>query len=120
MIKFVMCLSRHPDLTRAQFLDYWQNQHAPLFQSFAETLGARKYVQDHTVDSPLNGALQESRGMMQAFDGVAEVWFESEQALIEAMSSEEGQKIGAILAEDESKFVDHARSTAFIATEHAV
>ena len=120
MIKFVMCLHRHPDMTREQFQDYWKNSHAPLFQSFADTHKAKRYVQDHTIDSPMNDMLRESRGMVEAFDGVAEVWFESEQAFIEAMSSEEGQKLGAILHDDESKFIDHARSTAFLATEHEV
>jgi len=36
------------------------------------------------------------------------------------MSSPEGQKLGVILHEDESKFIDHARSTAFLAEEHEV
>ena len=120
MIKFVMCLHRHPDMSRDQFQDYWKNQHAPLFQSFADTHKAIKYVQDHTIDSPANQMLRESRGMMQEFDGVAEVWFESEQAFVDAMSSPEGQKLGAVLGEDESNFIDHARSSAFLAEEHEV
>ena len=120
MIKFVMCLHRHPNLSREEFQDYWKNKHAPLFQSFADTHKAKRYVQDHTIDSPMNEMLRESRGMVQAFDGIAEVWFESEQAFIDAMSSEEGQKLGAVLHDDESKFIDHARSTAFLAEEHEV
>ena len=70
MIKLVMCLHRHPDMSRAQFHDYWKNQHAPLFQSFADTHHAIRYVQDHTIDSPVNDMLRESRGMVQEFDGV--------------------------------------------------
>lgn len=120
MIKFVMCLHRHPDLSREEFQRYWREDHAPLFNSFASTHNAKRYVQDHTIDSPMNEFLRESRGMVQEFDGIAEVWFESEQAFVEAMSSEEGQKLGAILHEDESKFIDHARSTAFLAREHEV
>ena len=118
MIKFVMCLCRHPEMSRQEFQDYWKNQHAPLFNSFVDTHKAIKYVQDHTIDTPTNQMLRESRGMLQEFDGVAEVWFESEQAFIDAMSSPEGQKLGAILHEDESKFIDHSKSTAFIAEEH--
>ncbi|MEM8885186.1 MAG: EthD domain-containing protein [Planctomycetota bacterium] len=120
MIKFVMCLHRRPDLSRAEVQDSWKNKHAPLFQSFVDTHGAIRYVQDHTTDSPVNDMLRVSRGMVEAFDGVAEVWFASEQAFVEAMSSPEGEKLGAILAEDESNFIDHARSTAFLATEHEV
>ena len=118
MIKFVMCLTRHPDMSREQFQDYWLNSHGPLFQELADAFKAKRYVQDHTVDTPLNDSIRASRGMAQEYDGVAEVWFESEEALIEAMSSPEGQKVSAILLEDESKFVDHAKSTAFIAVEH--
>ena len=87
MIKFIMCCTRHPDMTREQFQDYWQNKHAPLFAKFADTLGTKKYIQCHTIDSPLNAGLQESRGMMQAYDGIAEVWFESEEALMEALDN---------------------------------
>jgi len=67
----------------------------------AETMGAKKYVQSHTLNSPLNEGLRASRGMQPEYDGVAEVWFESEQALIEGMSSPEGQKLGGALLEDE-------------------
>ena len=117
MIKFVMCLTRHPDLTREQFQDYWQHQHGPLFMSFAEIFRAKRYVQDLTLDTPINDLLRESRGMKPAYDGVAEVWFESVEDLVEAMSSPEGQEVSATLLEDENKFVDHANSTAFIAVE---
>jgi len=33
--------------------------------------------------------------MLPEYDGVAEVWFDSEEALIEGMSSPEGLKLGA-------------------------
>jgi len=120
VIKFVMCITRHPDKTRAQFQDYWLNQHAPLFKSFATEFRAKKYIQDHTLDSPLNDALRESRGMTQAYDGVAVVWFESEEELVAAMSSPEGQKISATLLADENTFIDHAKSTAFLAKEEQI
>lgn len=115
MIKFVMCLRRKPDMSREQFQDYWLNKHAPLFKSFAEIFRAKKYVQDHTLNSPLNDGLRESRGMEEAYDGVAVVWFESEEDLMAAMSSPEGQRVSALLLEDEGNFVDHSRSSAFIA-----
>ena len=118
MIKLVMCLFRRSDITREQFQDYWLNKHAPLFQKFADTYKTKRYVQCHTIDTPLNEGIRDSRGMMQAYDGVAEVWFESEEELVEAMSSEEGQKLGATLLADESNFIDHSRSTAFIAKEY--
>lgn len=118
MIKFVMCLTRHPDLTREEFLNYWKNKHGPFFMQNADAMGARKYVQSHTLDTPLNEGLRGSRGMLPEYDGVAEVWFDSEQALMAGMSSPEGQQLGAALLEDEKNFIDHSKSCAFIVEEH--
>ncbi|MCB1910085.1 MAG: EthD domain-containing protein [Rhodocyclaceae bacterium] len=118
MIKFVMCLTRRADMSREAFLDYWKNRHGPFFMQNAGVIGAKRYLQSHTVSTPLNEGLRSSRGMLPEFDGIAEVWFESEQALVAGMSSPEGQKLGAALHEDEANFIDHARSCAFIVTEH--
>jgi uncharacterized protein (TIGR02118 family) len=117
MIKLVMCLRRHPDMTREQFQDYWMNKHGPFFMKNAGDMRAKKYVQSLTVDTPLNEGLRNSRGMLSEFDGVAEVWFESEEDLVEAMNSPEGQKLGAALLEDEGNFIDHSKSSAFIVKE---
>lgn len=113
----MMCLTRHPDLTREEFKDYWLNKHAPFFMANADAMGAKKYVQSHTLDTPINESLKDSRGMLTEYDGVAEVWFDSEQALMEGMSSPEGQKLAAALLEDEKRFIDHSKSTAFIVKE---
>ena len=118
MIKFVMCITRHPNMSREQFQDYWRNNHGPFFMRNADAMGAKKYVQSHTLNSPLNEGLRTSRGMQPEYDGVAEVWFESEEALIQGMSSPEGQKLGAALQEDEGNFIDHSKSSAFIVEEH--
>jgi len=118
MIKFIMCITRHPGMTREAFQDYWKNKHGPFFMSNADAMGAKKYVQSHTMDSPMNEGLRISRGMRPEYDGVAEVWFESEEALMAGMSSPEGQKLGAALLEDEGNFIDHTKSSAFIVTEH--
>jgi uncharacterized protein (TIGR02118 family) len=118
MIKFVMCITRHPDMSREEFKDYWMNNHGPFFMKNAAAMRARKYVQSVTLDTPLNEGLRSSRGMLPEYDGVAEVWFESEEELIEGMSSPEGQKLGAALLEDEANFIDHTRSCAFIVEEH--
>ncbi len=103
MIKLMMCLRRNPKLSREEFQDYWKNSHAPLFMKNAQVMKAKKYVQSHTLNSPLNDGMKASRGMMDAYDGVAEVWFAS--------------GLGKVLMEDEQKFIDHGASSAFIVTE---
>ncbi len=118
MIKLVMCLHRHPGMTREQFQDYWKNNHGPFFMKNAGTMRAKRYVQSHTVDTPLNEGMKSSRGMLPEYDGVAEVWFDSEEDLTEAMSSPEGQQLSSELLEDEGSFIDHSKSSAFIVREY--
>ena len=118
MIKLVMCLHRHSGMTREQFQDYWKNNHGPFFMKNASIMKAKKYVQSDTIETPLNEGMRDSRGMLPEYDGIAEVWFESEEELMEAMNSPEGQNLGAALAEDEGNFIDHSRSSAFIVREH--
>ena len=117
MIKFVMCLTRRADLTREEFKDYWQYKHGPFFMANNGIMNTKRYVQSHTLNTPLNEGLKESRGMLQEYDGIAEAWFESEESLLEALSSPEGIKLGAQLIEDENNFIDHSKSTAFIVEE---
>ena len=71
MIKFVMCIVRHPDMTREEFQDCWMNKHGPFFMENAGAMRARKYVQSHTLNTPLNEGLRSSRGMLPEYDGVA-------------------------------------------------
>ena len=105
-------------MTRQQFQDYWMNKHGPFFMENAGIMKAVKYVQSHTIDTPLNDGLRSSRGMLPEYDGVAEVWFESEEELLEAMGTPEFQKLSAALLEDEGNFIDHSQSSAFIVKEH--
>ena len=118
MVKLVMCLCRRSGMSREQFQDYWLNKHGPFFTKNADAMRAKKYVQSHTLKTPLNDGMRNSRGMLPEYDGVAEVWFEYEEDLMEAMSSPEGQTLSAALLEDEGNFVDHSKSCAFIVREH--
>ena len=117
MIKLIMCLARRSDLSREEFQAYWKDDHGPFFMENAGIMRAKKYVQSHTITSPLNDGMRQSRGMLEAFDGVAEVWFESEQDLMEAMGSEAMEELGQKLVADENNFIDHTRSSAFIVRE---
>lgn len=118
MIKLIMCLHRRENITRAEFQDYWPNNHGPFFQKNAAIMRSKRYVQGHTIDSPLNDAMKTSRNMQPEFDGLAEVWFESEEDLMEAMSTPEMEELSAALLEDEATFIDHSRSSAFLVRDH--
>jgi uncharacterized protein (TIGR02118 family) len=118
MIKLVFVIRRRKDRSPEEFHRYWLEEHGPLARGLLEGLGARRYVQTHTLDSDLNHALAESRGTMEAYDGVAEVSWESLDALVATVGSEEGQRANETLAEDEARFIDFERSSLFVTEEH--
>lgn len=119
MIRLVYALRRRDDMTREEFQDYWRNQHAPLVASFATDLNIHRYVQTHTVDTPLNQAAQKARGdMEQEYDGVAELWWKSEPELHDVLATEAAQKAGAALLEDERQFIDLPNSPLWFAYEY--
>ena len=120
MLKLVFVIRRRNDMSSEEFHRYWLEEHGPLARRLLISLGARRYVQSHTLDSDLNGALAASRGTQQAYDGLAEVWWDSLDALVAASSSEEGQRANEILTEDEAKFIDFQRSSFFMTEEHPI
>ena len=119
MIKMVYCLRRRPELSREEFQRYWRETHAPLVQKYAQALNLRRYVQVRTSEHPVNDALRESRGAMEPYDGVAELWWDSADSMATAMASAEGRKAGQALLEDEKRFIDVERSALWIGQEHA-
>ena len=120
MIKIVFVIRRREDLPSEEFHRYWLEEHGPLARSILEPLGARRYVQTHTLGSDLNAAFAESRGTADAYDGLAEVWWDSLDALMTAFSSEEGQSANTTLIEDEARFIDFERSSLFLTEEHPI
>jgi len=120
MVKLVFCLTRLPHLSREDFQRYWRERHGPLVRESAKVLGIRRYVQAHTLDTPLNDALRRGRGGPEAYDGVAELWFDSLEALAAAGGTPEGKAAGRRLVEDERTFIDLARSPVLIAAEHPI
>ena len=120
MIKLVFCLRRLPHLTREEFQRHWHERHAPLVRAHAAALGIRRYVQTHTLEHPVNAALRASRGGPDAFDGVAELWWDSAEALAAASASPEGRAAAAELLDDERRFIDLARSPLFVAVERPI
>jgi hypothetical protein len=120
MVKLVYILRRREDVPADEFHRYWLGEHAAKVRSVAEAIRARRYIQSHTIDTPLNAAFVESRGMAPFFEGITEVWWESLKELQAAASNPQGMEALQMLAEDEGRFIDHARSTIFMTEEHEI
>ena len=117
MIKLSFAVRRRADVDPAEFHRYWRDEHGPLVRSLQPVLGIRRYVQTHRMETPLNEALRASRGGLEPFDGVAELWWDDLDALVAATSTPEGAAAGQRLLEDETKFIDLERSALWLGQE---
>ena len=119
MIRVTYALRRRRDMSSEDFHGYWRERHGPLVASYASVLGIRRYVQTHLLpDDPLNGTLRAAYGTSEdLFDGVAELWLNTEADRAAAASSANGREAGIALVEDESHFIDFSRSIFMFGTE---
>ncbi|HEY6168552.1 MAG TPA: EthD domain-containing protein [Verrucomicrobiae bacterium] len=120
MIKFVYCVRRRPEMSFEAFRKYWLENHGPLVRRYASALRAKRYVQSHTLDTPLNVAAGQPRGTKPPYDGITEIWWDTADDLIAALSTAEGQEINRILAEDEARFCDLPNCSVFFTEEHTI
>jgi uncharacterized protein (TIGR02118 family) len=122
MVKLVFVNYRRPDLTAEEFQRHWITVHAPLVLSVKDAIGIRRYVQNRPLSPGALEAFAAARGMVvdDLPDGITEAWWDSPEDMDNAFASEEGKKAAQLLLEDESKFLDHARSRAILSKQHTI
>lgn len=125
MIKLIFCLRRKDGMTLDAFQTYWRETHAPLVAKYQEVLGIRRYVQSHMRETVLDGAIRDPRRggaakPAEPYDGVAELWYDSVDAMVANGSNPAVAEASKALLEDEAKFIDLANSPIFLAEEAAI
>jgi len=105
MPKMVAFLKKRPELSVEQFQARWNSPHGKLGSAVP---GARRYVQNHPLPTSYKN------GRTPRWDGVAEVWFENEDAM---RSNADTPQYKAVLA-DEPNFL--AEDAKFIITTERV
>jgi len=106
MYKMIFGAKRRPGMSRDDFGRYWTTVHA---EKAKKVPGIRRYVINLAPD--LSGS-----GAEQAYDGFAEVWFESEQAMRDSARSPE---IRSVL-DDEPNLFDLSTRFSVIVREHVM
>lgn len=81
MFKAMIALTRRSDLTHEQFVQWWTGEHAPLARQLP---GVRRIV-FNPVNEPEPGGV----------DGIAELWFDSQEAFAEAYGTDVGKSVAA-------------------------
>ena len=105
MVKTITFIKRKPGMNLDEFGQYWRTRHAPIVIRLP---GLRHYVQCHTIPSGY-------RKGEPAYDGVAEVWFDSTDAMRATAKTAEYSAVRA----DEPNFIDLSRID-FVITEERV
>jgi uncharacterized protein (TIGR02118 family) len=111
MVKVIVAIARRKDMSPQEFHRYWRVEHGRLVASHPlSNRLVKKYVQSHAVvDEYTNGE--------PAFDGFAELWFESVQHKDEFFNAPEYL---AQFRPDEARFADVSRSQFVVVEEEPI
>lgn len=104
-------------MTDDEFHTHWLNVHGKIAKKLCARQGVVCYVQSHTLDTALNTGIRESRGLREGFDGIAELWWESEAAVEADLANEDLVADFEELWKDEACMIDYSRSCAFFTQE---
>ena len=85
MVKRFVILRKKPSISVEEFRHHWKTVHGPLIASIP---GVKRYIQYHIHSDTLDS--NES-----PLDGLAELWFDSEEAQKKAWESEEYKRVVA-------------------------
>lgn len=114
MLKTLVMLKRHPDLTREQFIDYYENRHVKLAEPHLKR-GASRYVRRYlqSATNPLTGEVVEPE-----FDVITEMWYPNRE-VFDAMRASLNASPDAIaaIAQDEERLFDRSRNRFYFVEE---
>lgn len=105
-MKIVAIVKRKPGMAVDAFQEYWRTRHAEVVRRLP---GVRRYVQSHTLPAGY-------RKGEPAWDGIAELWFESPEALRALRGTPEQAAVDA----DEARFLDRSAMKILATDEHVI
>jgi uncharacterized protein (TIGR02118 family) len=108
MIKVVGLLTRRPELTHEHFVRHWFEIHGPLARAVP---GVRRYVQSHIIGTRTRPDIPETD---VAVDGIAELWYDDQEALARAAATPEMKR----LTDDGALFIGRIKS--FVVEERQI
>ena len=89
MIKVLSLLTRKDGLTHEQFVRHWLDVHGPLALGVP---GVRRYVQSHITGTRTRADIPDAAAEI---DGIAELWYDDEDALRRSAATPEAQRLYA-------------------------
>ena len=90
MIKRTSLLTRSEDLSHDEFVRHWLEIHGPLARAVP---GIRRYVQSHIQGETTRADIPAPDDMQ--IDGIAELWYDSVEAMEQSSATAEAQALYA-------------------------
>jgi hypothetical protein len=113
MYKSMALLKCKPELTREQFIDYYETRHAPLICALLpEVCGYRR----NFIHS--EGAFLNPGAATRDYDVITELWFADRAAYEAAMERCANPETARRIAEVEEQFLDRSCTRMFVVDEH--
>ncbi len=113
MFKVVALLSRRPDLPKAAFIQYYEDNHVRLIRSLFPQI--REYRRNF-VD--LTGAIIVPGALPPDFDVITELWFDDRAGYESMLAAHANPAVAGAVAADEENFLDRTRTRFFIVEEY--
>jgi hypothetical protein len=116
MVKLVQCVRRKPGISLAEFREKWR-EYGDMIKVGSVVIGGVRCTLSTTL------AVKENlltRGALEPFDGIAEIWFESAPAVLAALRGPAWKGGLAKFQEFQESFVDLRQSSFFWAIEDEV
>jgi uncharacterized protein (TIGR02118 family) len=111
MVKLIVGIKRKADMSPGEFHEHWRTNHAELVRTNpASEKYIRKYVQCHTL------AGEYAQGEV-AFDGTAELWFDSVEDKDAFFSDPDYLES---ISPDEQRFADMTTTVFFMTEEESI
>lgn len=92
-VKAIAIIKRKPDITRDQFIDHYEYEHAPLIMQHSK--GLFSYKRNYVL--PMGDEPQ--------FDSLTELWFRDKESYDDTMAFRLSAS-GRVIADDEATFID--------------
>lgn len=112
MYKVILLIKKRPDLTREQFIDYYDNKHIP-FMKRTLSVGAAVHRRNFVIPSAHQGNEPDEN-----YDVICEVMYEDLETARASLKDFEDEDIRRRIKEDEANFILPGSVKRFIVEVH--
>lgn len=122
MIKIIALLKKKEGLSREEFIDHYENSHAPLINGYFQKflVEYRRIYLDHDHELSFCGNYVDRHFSGQRYDAVTINSFRNAADLEEFYQAAAQPGVGEAIAADEAKFLDNSANQVVVVLEERV